>query len=470
MDGSFDCQVLEKLPLAKAVLSLASWCCSTDLLTQAYEENRGDCYTKILSFSGFVRVLWDSLAGPWKSARAGLLKQRDEGRLPVTSRAFYDKLKGTPVDVTLGFFRSCMGKLGSVISKDWENRPPSLCDVEVLLMDGKVIKHVPRRLLPLRLDQVNACKLLGGRALVLCNRWTNLIWDMELDRDGEANEVKLAPKLIRRANETVKGKFLIVGDRAFGIFEVCQNIVAEAGQFVLRKHGSTRFQADSAHPAVTGYDRFGRVVTQEWGWILRGKETKTTSCERLPVRRLTVRRDTEDLVLISSLMDAKAYPVDDLLDAYLDRWDIEGAFQKTTEVFHLNNLFSTSPEGMLFQLAFCFLMHNVVQIVKLHIAHHHQREVKSISTEMLFRDVQEELIAAARLLTPEQIAALVPEYTRPEDVQQCLTDLLNGCWCNRWMKANYRARDPSKPIKPKPPKIRQIKSHDSVFRVVERTQ
>jgi hypothetical protein len=470
MDGAFDRQILEKLPLGQSVLSLASWCCGADLLTKTYEENRGVCYTKILDFVDFVRIIWGCLSFPWGSARAGLLKQEEVGTLPVTTRAVYKKLAGTPVDVTLGFFRSCMGKLRSVIPTDWENRPRSLREFEVLLMDGKVIKHVPRRLLPLRLDQENACKLLGGRALVLCSRWTNLIWDMELNPDGEANEVKLAPQLIRRAHETVNGKFLIVGDRAFGIFEVCQTILAESGQFVVRKHGNTRFEADPARPAVTGHDRFGRVVTEEWGCILRGKETKTTPCERLPVRLITVHRDKENLVLISSLTDADAYPVDDLLDAYLDRWDIEGAFQKTTEVFHLNKLFSTSPEGTLFQLAFCFLMHNVVQIVKLHVAHHQQREVKSISTEMLFRDVQEELIAAARLLTPEQIAALIPEYTTPEAVQHRLTELLSGCWCNRWIKANYKARDPSKPIKPKPPKIRQTKSHDSVFRVLERSR
>lgn len=470
MDGAFDHQILRKVPLAEAVLSLASWCCGAELLTKAYEENRGDCYTKILDFPGFVRIIWNCLSCPWGSARSGLVKKKESGTLPVTIRAFYKKLEKTPVDVTLGFFRSCMGKLRSVIPTDWENRPRSLREFEVLLIDGKVIKNVPRRLLPLRCDRKNACKLLGGRALVLCSRWTNLIWDMELDLDGEANEVKLAPQLIRRVRETVKGLFLIVGDRAFGIFEVCRNVLAEGGHFVMRKHGGTRFEADPACPAVTSRDRFDRVVTEEWGWILRGKETKTAPCERLPVRLVTVQRDNGSLVLISSLMDAEAYPVHDLLDAYLERWDIENAFQKTTEVFRLNRLFSTSPEGTLFQLAFCFLMHNVVQIVKLHIAHHQQREVKSLSTEMLFRDVQEEIIAAARLLTPEQIAALVPEYSTPKAIQQRLTELLSGCWCSYWIKANYKARDPSKPIRPKPPKLRQTKSHDSVFRILERSR
>lgn len=470
MDGEFDRQILLKLPLAEAVLGLARWIFGVKLLEETYEENRGAAYTRVLTFPKFVQILWDCLSGPWGSARSGLLKAEAEERLPVSQRAYYDKLARTPVEVTLGMFRSCVQRLQRVLSEDWENRPSSLREFGVLLMDGKVIKNVPRRRKPLRLNMVNACKLLGGRALVLCNRWTNLVCDLELDLDGEANEVKLAPKLIQRVHQSVKGLFLIVGDRAFGIFEICRNILAEQGHFLLRKHGSTKFEADPARPKVIGTDRFGREVIQEWGWILRGKSTKTKPCERLPVRLITVRRDKEDLVLLCSLEDADVYPVDDLLDAYLDRWDIEKAFQKVTEVFHLNDLFSTSAEGTLFQLACCFVMYNVIQVVKLCVAHHQQKEEKSISTEMLFRDVQEELIAAARLLTPKKIEQLIPEQTSADEVRKRLNTLLKDCWYDRWKKANHRTRNPAKPIPPKPVKIRQTKPHDSVYRILKRTQ
>lgn len=469
MDGKFDRQVLSRLPLAEAVLTLASWIMGVDSLDKTYEENRGRCYSRILTFPGFVRILWECLTGPWGSARSGLVKAAEEDRLPVSIRAFYDKLAKTPMEVTLNFFRSCAQKLREAFPAKWEKRPESLRQFEVLLLDGKVIKHVPRRKRALRLDVENACKLLGGRALVACDRWKGLVYDLVVDVDGESNEVKRVPEILRSLRNALTGLFLIVGDRAFGIFEVCRNILEQGGQFVLRKHGTTRFEADPASPVVTSTDRFGRQVTQQSGWILRGKPRKTKPCERLPVRLITIRRDKEDLVLISSLTDASAYPVDDLLEAYLDRWDIERVFQQTTEVFHLNTLFSTSPRGMLFQLAFCFLMYNVVQTVKQYIAHHQQREEKSVSTEMLFRDVQEELIAAARLLTPEQILELVPESATSAELHQRLNSLLSACWCNRWKKANYRPRDPTKLPAPKPPKIRQTKGHDSVHRILQRS-
>jgi hypothetical protein len=469
MDGSFDRQVLCRLPLASAVLTLASWVMGVDSLAKTYEQNRGRCYSKILNFPEFVRLLWECLTCPWGSARSGLLKAAEEDRLPVSFKAFYDKLAKTPVEVTLGFFRTCAQTLREAFPAKWEERPESLRSFDVLLLDGKVIKHVPRRKRALRLDVVNACKLLGARALVACDRWKGLVYDLVVDVDGEANEVKRVPELLQSLKKTLGGLFLIVGDRAFGIFEVCRNILNCGGQFVLRKHGTTRFEADPAFPPVTSTDRFGREILQQWGWILRGKPRKTKPCERLPVRLITIRRDKENLVLISSLTDAAAYPVDDLLEAYLDRWDIEGIFQQTTEVFHLNELFSTSPQGMLFQLAFCFLMYNVIQTVKQYIAHHQQREEKSLSTEMIFRDIQEELIAAARLLTRDQIAELIPESATPAALHQRLDSLLSHCWCDRWKKANYRPRDPTKLPAPKPAKLRQPKGHDSVHRILQRS-
>jgi hypothetical protein len=468
MDG-FLRQVLAKVPLAEAVLTLASFALAKEPIEEVYEENRGRTYTGILRFPEFVQVLWSCLSLPWKSARAGLLKAETDGTLSVTSRAFYDKLAGIPVDVTLAFFRSCLQRLEAAFPREWEVRPGSLAEFEVLLMDGKVIKHVPRNRPGLRMTMVNACKLLGGRALVVVQRWTNIVRDLEVDLDGEANEVKLVPALMQRVGQSLKRAFLIVGDRAFGIFEVCRTILEQGGQFVLRKHGNTRFEADSAHAAVTGTDRFGRTVSQEWGSILRGKDTKAKACERLEVRQITVRRDKDDLVLITSLLDEKTYPVDDLLDAYLERWDIEGVFQTVTEVFHLNDLFSTSPQGMLFQLAYCFLMYDMIQIVKLYIAHHQEQPEESISSEMLFRDIQEEVIAVARLMPPDQIAEMIPEPATPQILRDRLSTLLKDRWYKGWRKANYRPRDPSKPKPPKPPKIKQTKSHDSVYRILQRS-
>ena len=39
-------------------------------------------------------------------------------------------------------------------------------------------------------------------------------------------------------------------------------------------------------------------------------------------------------------------------------------FQQITEVFHLNRLIATTPQGTLFQLAFCLLVYDLIQVAR----------------------------------------------------------------------------------------------------------
>jgi hypothetical protein len=469
MDGPcFDRAVLNRLPLAEAVLVLMRFVLNTGILETSYEDNRGRCHNRLLSFPAFVHLLFDCLSHHRNSARATLVKAKDEGRLPVSLKSFYDKLKNTPCAVSINLFSAAAKRLRAVVGDYRPGCPTSLQHLTTLLMDGKVIKHVSRRLKPLRLDRVNACKLLGPRTLVLAERWTGLLYEFVADPDGEANEVKYVSWLLERLIVTVKGPWLIVGDRAFGVFKVCQQIQTQGGHFLMRMHGATQFIADPNRPKVHSRDRFGRLVVETWGWIVRGQETKNQKRPQVAVRQVTVQRDTTQLVLITNLIDAEAYPTDDLLDAYLARWDIEGIFQQVTEVFHLRSLFTSSPCGMLFQLVITFLMFNVVQTIKLVIAQEQNREEKRISTEMLFRDIVEETIAATKLLPESALLEQIPEYATASEARTRVETLLKGCWQNRWLKANYRPRDPSKPPDPKPTKIHQRKAHDSVHRILER--
>jgi hypothetical protein len=468
MDSSFEQSVLKRLPLAEAVLTLVRWVLDQTLLSTTYDSHRGRCYERLLTFANFVHLLFDCLSLPWTSARAGLLKAKEDGRLPVSLQAFYDKLKNTPVAVSLHFFRDAAQRLRALVPEYRPNCPASLRGLTTLLMDGKVVKHVCRRLKALRLDRHTACKLLGPRTLVVADRWSGLLHDLVADLDGEVNEVKYVAALLDRVLASVAGPWLIVGDRAFGCFQVCQDICRRGGHFLLRQHGNTVFVADPTRPTLHSTDRFGRPVTQEWGWITRGKARKDKPRPQVAVRRISVQREQSRLVLISDLVEPQQYPVDDLLDSYLARWDIEGIFQSLTEVFHLRELFSSSPQGMLVQLVLTFVMYNSVQAVKLYLAQQQGIEAERISTKMLFRDIQEELLAVTRLLSPEKVIAHIADYATATEVQQRLEALLKGRWCQRWLKANYRRRDPTRPAAPKTEKIRQRKAHDSVQRILER--
>lgn len=462
MDGSFDRQVLSRIPLAGAVLSLFHWICDPDSLETAYDAGRGRCHNRLLTFPLLVELIRECLLLGKGSARKTLVKAKKDKRLPVSLKAFYEKLGHMPVQVTMEFFRTSVQRLRAAVPVEFNRLPQSLRCFSVELIDGKVIKHVPRRLLELRHNCVTAAKLLGGRALVAVNLADGLVQDLYVHPDGEANDVKFVPELLQSLRSQLTQLCLVVGDRAFGVFKVCQEACLGGGHFLFRKHGQTKFEADPKRAAVKSIDRFGRPVTEQWGWILRGKK------DRMPVRLITVKRDKEKLELITSLLDPKTYPVGDLLDVYLDRWNIEQVFQKITEVFQLNSLFSTRPEGMLFQLAFCLLMYNVIHLVKQYIAYHQKLEEARISTAMMFDDIRDELAVAFKVLTQPQLIDVVPRFDAAVDLRNHLHAILGTCWHPAWIKANYRPRNPAKPITPKPEKIHQKKSHDSVYRILQR--
>lgn len=465
-DGRLDREVLKRLPLAQAVLHAFAWALQTNDLNEVYDQNRGRCHERLLSFPSFVKILFSCLTGPWKSARSGLLKAEEEGELPVSLKAFYDKLKKTPVEVSLGLLRHVASRLRQIASYQHPDCPVSLRNMTCLIMDGKVIKHVCRRLKELRLSEANACKLLGPRSLVVAERWSGLLHDLVVDLDGEANEVKHTGALLHQIRATLDGPFLIIGDRAFGIFKVCAQTIEQQGHFLFRKHETTVFIEDSSQSAIESTDQFGRKVQQHFGCLTRGKSGP--SRERIAVRKIVVTRDQEPLTLITSLTDAQAYPVDNLLDSYLARWNVENLFQQITQTFQLRHLFSTQPQGMLLQLVLTLLMYNVIQIVKCILSVKAKQPLESISTTMLFRDVQEELISVTRVLTAESVSSLIETFAMAELTRRKLEELLASTWRPSYCKANYKPRDPTRQRKTPPSKLRQTKPHDSVIRILNR--
>ena len=97
---------------------------------------------------------------------------------------------------------------------------------------------------------------------------------------------------------------------------------------------------------------------------------------------------------------------------YLNRWGIERMFQQVTEVFGLEHLIGTRPEGVIFQFAMCLLLYNLIQVVRGVIAVESGRPREEISGEKLFEDVQRQMIAWSETVTPEEtIAHFQGEWT-----------------------------------------------------------
>ena len=447
--------VLRRMPLAEGVLLLWRWTASETRLQCLWERCRGACYEKCLSFATLVRLVADSLLQYGGSGRRSFEKSDEREELPCSVQAMYKKLSRLPVAVSQAFLCECTAALHEAFPTPSERKlPKSLRRFRPCIVDGKAIKKVAKRLKPLR---GRTAGLLGGRALVALDWKTGLAVCLEAHPDGYANDVRFMADLLPVVREQIAGPRLFVGDRAFCDLQQPARITAvEDDHFLVRYHPKVPFQQDPKRREGRGKDERGRKFTEQWGWL--GSENNALRCS---VRRIVLQRtDKEAIVLVTDLLDEKRYPAVDLLWLYGERVGIEYLFQQVTEVFGLQGLISSSPSGCIFQLAFCLLLYNMIQVARAYVAEGQEQRVETISAEKLFDDVKRELTAWTILIdVPTTLQYFQPEPTLKEVIRR-LKKLLGESWSATWVKA------PRQPNRPKSP-AKHTRTHSSVFRILQ---
>jgi Transposase DDE domain len=453
----FDREVLSRLPLAEAVLALWQFVCDDEHLDVLYDRHRGGTYEKKITFPLMVQLVRAALLEPDGSGHQSFRHAQLDGTLNAALSSVYDKLGHLPAAVSEAFLAAGADRLRQVLP-DTPTRadplPASLRGFEVLVLDGKVVKRVPRRLKPARQRKGG---LLGGKGLVALHLRSGLAVALATDPDGEANDARLVPALLPQVRALVQGPRLWLADRQFCDLTQTAGFTAAAGDhFLVRYHSKVHFCPDATRPVEHGQDSQGRVYEQEWGWLGREGNKK-----RRYVRRLTLHRvGEEDVILITDLLEAVTYPAEDLLALYLARWGIERVFQQITEVFHLNRLIATTPQGTLFQLSFCLLLYNLIQVVRGYVAVGQGRAVETISTELLFVDVTKQLVALNELVEADRVVELLPGAVSAVALRKRLSRLLGAVWSECWVKAKSKKR--------KPPALKKGKrDHTSVFRLLQ---
>jgi len=454
MEAEFAREVLSRLPLAEAVLSLWRWVADPLFLLSVFTRHRGLGYEKEISFGVLVQLMADALLEHQGSGRKSFERGRAQGLLTASVQAVYQKLGRVPLGLSEAWLAESTARLRPVYPAAAQlPESPALRDLEVIIVDGKAIKRVAKRLKPLRGRKGG---VLGGKALVALELRSGVVVAMATHADGETNEAKLVPALLPQVREQVAGKRLWVADRQFCDLTQPAAFATGDDQFLVRYHPKTPFYPEATRLAQRGQDAQGRIWEQDWGWL--GSEHAK---HRRFVRRLTLYRPGEEtIILLTDLLDATLFPATDLFELYLARWSIERVFQQITEVFHLQTLIGSTPLGTVFQFAFCLLLYNMVQVVRAYVATAQARPVPTISTELLFDDVHRQLVAFTELVPPVQVEPLFPVLPTEAALRAQLTRLLATVWTTRWLKA------PAKKRKVPVPRTLIRGNQTSVFRLV----
>jgi hypothetical protein len=450
---AIDSSAWRRVPLAEAVLTLFRFAVGREDLENLFERLRGRCYTKILAFHVLVQLMHDALLVYHGSGRQSMEHAKEDGRLPVSIQAAFGKLRRVPIRLSEDFLAECTDRLREVFPKAaLKEVPKSLRAFRVNVFDGKAIKHVAKRLKPLRGQSGG---VLGGRVLVAMDFESGLAVVMRADPDGDANDVKFVPEVLPEVRRRFAGPRLWLADRQFADLVQTTYFTQENDHFLVRYNKKLRFHEDASCKPQEGRDALGRKYVEDWGWIGGPKDKR-----RRRVRRITLSRPgEEDIVLLTDLLDAQQYRAVDLLTLYAERWSIERMFQQVTEVFHLETLIGGSPEATVFQFAFCLILYNMIQVVRGSIAAIERREPNTISTEKLFLDVERELTACTVMWDGEQWATRVDRPWRANEVKSRLRELFRHVWIDRWLKAKSYRRRPH-------PVVPRLGVHVSVHRIL----
>jgi hypothetical protein len=448
-------RVLARMPLAEAVLLLWRWVTCEERMSEVWQRHRGRCYEKIISFSQMVHLIADALLQYKGSARRSFEKGIENGELEATFQAAYKKMSRLPVAVSQAFLAQGTAALIAAFPAwaQWE-LPNSLRGLRVVTLDGKAIKRVAKRLKLLRGIPGG---LLGGRALVAMDWSTGLAVAMHAHEDGDANDVRFVPELVPVVREYVSGPRLWLADSAFCDLEQPTRFTSEEGDhFLVRYHPKVKFHHDKTTKQRKGKTADGQIYVEAWGWLGSAHDKRRRYVRMI---RLACPGKKRDVILVTDLLDAEAYPAEDLLWLYAERWGIENMFQKVTEVFGLQGLIGSSPKACIFQLAFCLLLYNMIQVVRGYIAQAQDREPDEISTEKLFDDVERQLIAWNVMFEPQITINYFARLPDLEELQLQLQALLGSPWSDTWLKSPIQQHHGKT-------RRRRARTHNSVYRIL----
>jgi len=482
--NEFERELMRRSPLAACVLETCDFIFDDAFLRSIWDEHRGRCYEDVLKFEDFLGLMRDALVNHGGSAHRVFVDLELDDEQPCDESNFYRKLARTPVAISRALLREGSQRLRQLLPASAEPvvRLPACFDrYTVVAGDGKKIKDAAKRLAPTRGYRG---KLLGAKALVAMDLRSGMALAMSDSLDGMTNDVPLVPELMKQLYQVVAaaaGPLLTIWDRQFDDVRTMRHFSARAGDaFVVRaKQQDAIFTVESA---VEGKDEQGRRVLDEIGVLGQGNKQMT-------VRRITLIRrkgdktnnevksskkakgsaavakdaadqeQEDDVVLLTNLLDREVFSAADLLALYKHRWGIEQVFQQVTETFSLKHLIGSGPKAVLLQFAYCLLLYNLMQLIKIYVAKDGNVMASVVSMFYLFNDVKRELSAWAYHTNSDR-----PRTRRDaEQMKDRLAELLNGSW----HPAAYTKASDKKPRKKQKPKPLLRGGHTSVQRLLE---
>jgi len=368
----------EQAPAAVMTRIALDWMIEGTSIELILDEVSEGQYTREFLLGHFVQVMADVACGFRKSIRSAFLKRQLEQVASIS--AFYRKLGRMEPAVPAAIVRETAARARGLISAADGLLPEPIPGYAARILDGNILTGTDHRITVLRPTRSAA---LPGMSLAIYEPASGLVLDLILEENAHTQERALLNQVVIEPGQ------LWIMDRNFCVRTFLFRILRADAFFLARWHASAMpFEPIDTLRSVGRCDT-GEIFEQ-------GVWVNDPECagRRYRLRRIVLRLDKPtregetEIILITNL--PATVPADLCCEAYRGRWQIEGHFQRLTDLLHCEIPTLGYPRAALFAFCMSVVAGNALAIVKANLrAVHGDEMVNEISNHALVNDTAE---------------------------------------------------------------------------------
>ena len=276
-------------------------------------------------------------------------------RIRSESTAAYSKGRGRlPLSVLQGVGRHLARKADAFLGEDacWHGHQVALLDGSTFAVypNGDLVEHYGQAE-----NQHGACYWVVVRMLAAFGLKTGALWDIA-EGPQTQSEQALAKEVLARLPENT----IVIGDGNFGVYSVVQSARHYHSLTLLRLTPSRAQALAKAQPAPNQ----DRLIL--WAPSKHDQTDPQMSSLPIPGRLISGQLVRDgfrpiDLYLFTTLVDARTYPVDELVECYCQRWQVELDLLYVKSLVGLEVLSAKSVEMVRKELWAVLIAYNLVR-------------------------------------------------------------------------------------------------------------
>jgi hypothetical protein len=390
-------------------------------------------YSREFLLAHFVAVMADVACGFRKSPRAAFLKRQfDQIASPS---AFYRKLGRMELAVSRAIVKETADRAFALITASGGLLPEPIPGYVARILDGNVLTGTDHRVRALRSTR---SATLPGMSLAIYEPISGLVRDVILEENAHTQERALFDQV------PIEPGQIWIMDRNFCVRTFLFRILRAEAFFLVRWHKSTLPLEPIEPLRAVGRSDNGAVFEQPI-WV----DDPESPGRRYRLRRIVLQLDqptrdgATEIVLVTNLPES--VPAELCCQVYRGRWEIEGHFQRLTDLLHCEIPTLGYPRAALFAFSMSVVAGNALAILKGNLRAVHGAEmVTELSQYALVNDIAE--VYPGMMIAVPQAEWSFSARSSAAQVAQLLNELAAAVRIERMLRSR---RGPKKPTTPK---------------------